>query len=203
MAVRPSAAASPAIELNGLSAGLARSLQMPGYRIEQVVVPSGPGNAARLAANVSISTMSARFDLDGPGPLMEWALSLPRANPLATDGAALVLDANRAVQRRVEWHEGLITGLKLPVLDASSKLGFSLDLTWQPSSVSYAKPSGERLVLPKPKRKPILTANFRVGGLPFDASLITKITLPKVTAKPAVAQPAARALRNRPSIAST
>jgi len=183
MAVRPTAAGSPAIELNGLLAGLARSLQMPGYRVEQVVVPSGPGKAARLAANISISTMAARIDLGEPGPLLEWALSLARGNPLATDGAALVLDANRAVQRRVEWSEGLITELKLPVLDASSKLGFSLDLTWQPSSVSYAKPGGERLTLPTVKRKPILISNFRVVGLPFDASFITKITLPTVTAK--------------------
>lgn len=183
MAVRPTAAGSPAIELNGLLAGLARSLQMPGYRVEQVVVPSGPGKAACLAANISISTMAARIDLGEPGPLLEWALSLARGNPLATDGAALVLDANRAVQRRVEWSEGLITELKLPVLDASSKLGFSLDLTWQPSSVSYAKPGGERLTLPTVKRKPILISNFRVVGLPFDASFITKITLPTVTAK--------------------
>ena len=158
MAVQPSAAGSPAIELNGLLAGLTRSLQMPGYRVEQVVVPSGPGKAARLAANISISTMAARIDLGEPGPLLEWALSLPRGNALATDGAALVLDANRKVQRRVEWSEGLITELKLPMLDASSKLGFSLDLTWQPSSVSYSKPSGERLTLPGSKRKPILTS---------------------------------------------
>ncbi len=183
MAVRPSTTGSPAIELNGLLAGLARSLQMPGFRVEQVVVPSGPGRAARLAANISISTMAARIDLGESGPLLEWALSLPRGNPLATDGAALVLDANRAVQRRVEWSDGLITELKLPVLDASSKLGFSMDLTWQPSSVSYAKPSGERLPLPTSKRKPILTSNFRVVGLPFDASFISKITLPTVTAK--------------------
>ena len=48
MAARPSTAGSPAIELNGLLAGLARSLQMPGYRVEQVVVPSGPGKAAQI-----------------------------------------------------------------------------------------------------------------------------------------------------------
>ena len=183
MAVRPTTAGSPAIELNGLFAGLARSLQMPGYRVEQVVVPSGPGKAARLAANISISAMAARIDLGEPGPLLEWALSLARGNPLATDGAALVLDANRKVQRRVEWSDGLITELLLPTLDASSKEGFSLNLRWQPSSVSYAKPSAERLVLPVSKRKPILLSNFRVVGLPFDASFVTQVALPTVTGK--------------------
>lgn len=197
MAVRPTTAGSPAIELNGLLAGLARSVQMPGYQVEQVVVPSGPGKAARLAANISISTMAARIDLGEPGPLLEWALSLPHGNALATDGAALVLDTNRKVQRRVEWSEGLITELKLPVLDASSKLGFCLDLTWQPSSVSYAKPSGERLTLPGSKRKPILTSNFRVVGLPFDASFITQITLPTVTAKLATEQTGQQRLPSR------
>jgi hypothetical protein len=197
MATRPSTAGSSALELNGLLAGRARSLQMPGYRVDQVVVPSGPGKAARLATNVSISTMAARIDLGEPGPLLEWALSLPRGNPLATDGAALVLDANRRVQRRVEWSDGLITELRLPLLDASSKLGFSLDLTWQPSSVSYAQPSGERLALPSVKRRPILTSNFRLAGLPFDASFITRITLPTVTAQLATEQTGQQRLPSR------
>ena len=197
MAVRPSTAGSPAIELNGLLAGLARSLQMPGYLVEQVVVPSGPGKAARLAANVSISAMAARIDLGEPGPLLEWALSLPRGNPLATDGAALVLDADRKVQRRVEWSDGLITELKLPVLDANSKLGFSLDLAWQPSSVRYAKPSGARLVVPVTQRKAVLLCNFRVQGLPFDASFITQVALPTVTAKLATEQTGQQRLTSR------
>lgn len=200
MATKPSAASNAltALELNGKAVGLARSLQMPGYRVETVVVPAGPGNAARLAANISISTMEASVDLGEPGPLLDWALSLPRGNAMATDGAALVLDANRKPQRRVEWSAGLITALKLPVLDASSKQVFSLGLTWQPATVSYAKPGDAgSVVIPAPKRKPIVTANFRVNGLPFDARFISQVVLPTVTAKLVVEQTSQQRLPSR------
>ena len=199
MATKPGAAATlTALELNGQGVGIARSLQLPGYRVETVVVPAGPGKAARLAANISISTMEASIDLGEPGPLLEWALSLVRGDALATDGAALVLDANRKPQRRVEWSAGLITGLKLPVLDASSKQVFSLGLTWQPATVSYAK-AGDTgsVVLPAPKRKPITTANFRVSGLPFDARFISQVVLPTVTAKLVVEQTGQQRLPSR------
>ena len=199
MATKPGAAATlTALELNGQGVGIARSLQMPGYRVETVVVPAGPGKAARLAANISISTMEASIDLGEPGPLLQWALSLARGDALATDGAALVLDANRKPQRRVEWSAGLITGLKLPVLDASSKQVFSLGLTWQPATVSYAK-AGDTgsVVLPAPKRKPITTANFRVSGLPFDARFISQVVLPTVTAKLVVEQTGQQRLPSR------
>ena len=199
MATKPGAAATlTALELNGQGVGIARSLQMPGYRVETVVVPAGPGKAARLAANISISTMEASIDLGEPGPLLEWALSLARGDALATDGAALVLDANRKPQRRVEWSAGLITGLKLPVLDASNKQVFSLGLTWQPATVSYAK-AGDTgsVVLPAPKRKPITTANFRVSGLPFDARFISQVGLPTVTAKLLVEQTGQQRLPSR------
>ena len=199
MATKPGAAATlNALELNGQGVGIARSLQLPGYRVETVVVPAGPGKAARLAANISISTMEASIDLGEPGPLLEWALSLVRGDALATDGAALVLDANRKPQRRVEWSAGLITGLKLPVLDASSKQVFSLGLTWQPATVSYAK-AGDTgsVVLPAPKRKPITTANFRVSGLPFDARFISQVVLPTVTAKLVVEQTGQQRLPSR------
>ena len=199
MATKPGAAATlTALELNGQGVGIARSLQLPGYRVETVVVPAGPGKAARLAANISISTMEASIDLGEPGPLLEWALSLVRGDALATDGAALVLDANRKPQRRVEWSAGLITGLKLPVLDASNKQVFSLGLTWQPATVSYAK-AGDTgsVVLPAPKRKPITTANFRVSGLPFDARFISQVVLPTVTAKLVVEQTGQQRLPSR------
>ena len=197
MATKPSSAAGTAIELNGQVVGLTRSLQMPGYRVETVVVAAGPGKAARLAANVSISTMEASFDLAEPGPLLEWALSLARGTALATDGAALVLGINRKPQRRVEWSAGLITALKLPVLDGASKQVVSLGLTWQPATVSYAKPGGEGGVVPAPRRKPILASNFRVSGLPFDGSFIRQVVLPTVTAKLAVEQDGQQRLPSR------
>lgn len=173
-----------ALELDGQFAGWLRSLQPPGYQVDTVVAPLGPGGAARLAANVHISPMAAEFDLIQPGPMLDWALSLPRADGLPRAGAGLVFDHNRKLVRRIAWSEGLLTELRLPTLDAASKLPFSLGLSWLPGSVAYPKAGGETVPGASASRKkgPLLS-NFRVQGLPFDGRWITRVALPTVTAR--------------------
>lgn len=184
MATRPTAT-TLALELGGKVAGVVRSLQLPGYRVEQVVVPTGPGGAARLGANISISALEAQFSPVQADALTEWALSLPRGKAAQGDGAALLLDANNIVARRVEWTEGLVTELRLPVLDAASKQAFSIEVKWQPGSVNYAKASGQVVKIPALKnKKAAQTSNFRVLGLPFNgAAFIKRALLPTLTAK--------------------
>ena len=176
---------SLALELGGKPVTGLRSLQLPGYQVEQVVVATGPGHAARLGANISISAMEAEFDLLQQDALSDWALSLAQGSAQPTDGAALLLDQNYAERRRVEWSGGLITALKFPKLDArEAKTPFRLGIQWLPATVSYAKASGKVVKLPAAKnKKAALTANFRVLGLPFDASFVASVSLPTVTAK--------------------
>jgi len=176
-----------ALELDGKIAGTVRSLQLPGYQVEQVVVATGPGGAARLGAHIGISALEASWVLSQADALTDWALSLPRATQgQARDGAALVLDLNQTLQRRVEWTEGLITELKLPTLDARSKDLAELAIQWLPGTVSYAKaPGGQKVALPAATktRKAPLASSFRVQGLPFDGSGISRVQLPTVKAK--------------------
>ncbi|MDT7834372.1 hypothetical protein [Aquabacterium sp. OR-4] len=182
--VRPSALqGTTALELNGQFAGWLRSLQPPGYQLSPVVVPAGPGAAARLAAQVAITEMAAEFTLGGQGALLDWALSLPEARPEPVAGAALVLDARGRVARRIAWSEGLITALQLPTLDAASKLPFSIGLRWQPGTVAYPKAEGSSPpgAVAGSRKGPML-ANFRVGGLPFDSRHVLRVALPTVTA---------------------
>jgi len=192
MATRTTNASRLAVELAGTLAAQVNSLQLPGYRVEQVVVPTGPNASARLGANVEITPLDATFALTQSNALTEWALSLPRgrsAQPL--DGAALVFDFNNKLTRRVEWTQALVTALRLPELDAASKATFSVGITWLPSTVTYAKASGAVVPLPpvsKTKKAPLLS-NFRVLGLPFDGKLVTRITLPAVTATLAAQRP--------------
>lgn len=183
MATRTTTATTPVIELTGKLAGAVRSLQLPGYQVESVVVPAGPGGAARLGANVSISPMSAEMTLVEQNALLDWALALAHGNPLPLAGAALLLDFNGVPTRRIEWTDALLTTLRLPTLDAASKLACSIELGWQPGTVTYAKPSGTTVKLPTVKKKALLSGNFRVAGLPFDGTFIRKVVLPTVAAK--------------------
>lgn len=175
--------AASALELDGRFAGWLRSLQPPGYRVSQAVVPTGPGAAGRLAAMVKITEMSGEFMLGRRDALLDWALSLPEARPEARTGAALLLDLNMRVVRRIAWTEGLVTALQLPTLDATSKLPFTIGLRWQPETVAYPKAEGTSPpgAVVAQKKGPML-GNFRVGGLPFDGRHVLRVALPTVSA---------------------
>ena len=165
MATRTTTTSKPVIELAGKLAGTVSSLQLPGYRVDKVMVPAGPNRPAHGVAQVSITPLDAAFNLTHSNALTDWVLSLPRggqAQPL--DGAALVLDFNNKLTRRVEWTEALVTELRLPELDAASKVAFSVGVSWLPSTVSFAKASGEVITLPPiSKTKAMLLSNFRVA----------------------------------------
>ena len=83
-----------AIELDGKLAASVSSLQLPGYRVQQVGVPTGSNASARLGVKVDITPLAAAFTLSQPDALTDWALSLPRGD------AALVLDANNQLRRQ-------------------------------------------------------------------------------------------------------
>jgi hypothetical protein len=184
MATVRTAIGQTALELDGRFAGWLRSLQPPGYRVQPVVAPIGPGGAARLAANVGITPMSAEFELNQAEPLLDWAQGLLSGEPRAAAGAALLLDGNRKLQRRIAWTEGLPTELRLPTLDAASKLPATLGLSWQPGAVAYPKVGGEAVpgAVATKKKAPLL-GNFRVQGLPFDGRWVTRVALPTVSAR--------------------
>lgn len=184
MATRPGYSSSRfAIELEGKIAGFVQSLQMPGYRLEPVVVPLGTDPRPALGNNTHIEPMQAEFEPLQASALLDWAFSLPERRHGEIAGAALVMDLDGKTQRRVEWTEGLLTELRLPTLDAASKQGFVIGISWQPSSVVYAKAAATARPPVSPRGKGPTLANFRVSGLPFESSFITRIGLPTVTSK--------------------
>lgn len=188
MATRTTFASQLAIELDGTLSAKVSSLQMPGYRVDKVVVPAGPRVPAHGVAQVGITPLDATFNLTQSDALSDWVFSVARsATAQPMDGAALVLDVNNKLIRRIEWTQALVTALRLPELDATSKAAFSVGVSWLPSTVSVAKASGEVITLPPSSKtkKALLLSNFRVQGLPFDGKFVTRISLPTVTATPA------------------
>ena len=178
--------ANIALELGGKPAGWLRRLQPPGYAVTQVASPVGEPIVSKSASRVTLTPVDADFDLVGPGPLLDWALTLPHKSPLAMDGAIQLLDRNYRVVRRIEWTQGILTELRLPELDATLKSLFTIGLTWQPEALRYPKASFDTVASGPVKSKGIQLSNFRVTGLPFDASAVIRVALPTVRAKLAV-----------------
>jgi hypothetical protein len=185
MATKITGGSALALEIDGKAAGALRSLQPPGYSVAQALTRLEAGDAT-VAGEIAITPMDAEFDLSAASPLLDWALSLSRRNSQAPSGAALVLDTNFKVRRRIEWTEGLLTEVRFPALDASAKSPFTVGLAWQPASIAQGKTNGD-IVRPGPgKRKSLLVSNFRVQGLPFDTKFTSRVTLPTVRGKVAV-----------------
>ena len=188
MAVRPTAGANQlAIELGGAFAGALRSVQPAPLRVERITASPGMSRTLPTAATVSLGTMAAEFDLSDRGPLLDWAAMLWSGELAVIDGAVLVADHNRVEKRRIGFSEGVLREVALPTLSAADgKTPFRIALTWQPAKVDDRDGTGKKIATTMSKRKPLLTSNFRVLGLPFDGSLVREVGLP--TARVTLAQ---------------
>ena len=176
--VRPFGAANLALELGGVMAGTLRSWLPPSYRINPINAADGQ-TVLRAGRVVSLGPLAAEVNLLENGPLLDWLMSLPRETLPAQAGAVLVLDLNQAARRRVDFGDSLVTELSLPRLSATSgKQPFSVGVVWRAATLTDNPGSGKKGVPGKPKGKGVQCGNFRLQGLPFDASAITDVGLP-------------------------
>lgn len=189
--------ASIALEIGGKHGGWLQRVQPPGYEALKVAASVGEPGSVRNAGIVTPTPANADFAFAGPGPLFDWAMTLPRRSPLTLDGAIQVCDHNHRVVRRIEWSQGLLTELRLPELDATSKAAFTLGLSWQPQAIRFSKAGTGTAAPAIGQKKALLLSSFRVNGLPFDAASVVRVALPTVRAKLAVE--ANGAVQRRPS----
>ena len=178
--IYPIGASGLVLELDGVLAGTLRSWLPPAYRSDPVNAAAGQ-TVLRAGRTVSIGALAAQVNLLENGPLLDWLMSLPREVLPARAGAVLVLDANQADRRRVDFADSLVTELSLPKLSAAGgKQPFSVGVVWCAATVTDNPGSGKKWVAAKPKGKGLQCGNFRVQGLPFDAGSITDVGLPTV-----------------------
>jgi len=173
-----------ALELAGAPAGALRAVQPSGYRIDRVAVSPGASPLRRSGGNVVLGEMDAEFDLSAPGPLLDWLRTLTQGNARPTSGAVQVLDVNFKAQRRIDFIDGLLTGLTLPVLSATDgRAPVTVGLRWQPARVVDGKGGGQVVKFPITRRKAMLRSNFRLQGLPFDSSAVLRVEPPAVSTR--------------------
>lgn len=178
MAVTPSYSGNRAVlDLAGRISAVAARLQPPGWN-----AAASPGS--ERVAFTGFSPMSADFMPQAGDPLTEWAVALWRRQAEPRTGTAMLLDHDLQTTRRIAWTDGLPLQLALSTLDAGSKQTFLATLQWQPATVDYPKPSGERVPVGTTKAsRRLLCSNFRLTGLPFDARTVSRVTLPTATAR--------------------
>ncbi|MBM3449772.1 MAG: hypothetical protein FJX78_02080 [Armatimonadetes bacterium] len=106
-------------------------------------------------------------------------------------GAAIVTDAAGHERRRLSFANGLLTEITFPAADTASRDAASFTLRVQPESARVVFPGAGKIVItPTRKKQKLLAAsNFRftLGDLP--TKRVTKVELPKLTAKVAAEGP--------------
>lgn len=181
MATVVSTASSLFLELDGKDAGALRSAQPASVRVDMVVREFGREVVVRRGVQVTLGEMAAETMLPEPGPLLDWLNAALAADLVPRDGAVLVADMNRKLQRRIGFRGAYLSGLALTPLDArDGKQPVQLSLRWLVEQVDDKAGGGGALKGTVSRRKPPLAGNFRIGGLPFDANGVVRLELPEL-----------------------
>ena len=181
MATVTRAGGALSLELDGLSAGGLRSAQPASLRVEPAPAGPGPEVVVRSGVRVVLGEMVAQADLVEPGPLVDWLQAVLAGDLSPRDGAVLQSDFNGKLLRRIGFRGARMTALAWPALDASAaRQPFTLGLRWLAEAVDDAPTKGQARLPATSRRKPMLTSNFRLAGLPFGADLATRVELPAV-----------------------
>lgn len=179
MATVTSTASTLFLELDGKEAGALRSAQPASVRVDMVAREVGRELVVRRGVQVTLGEMAAEAALPEPGPLLDWLQAVLAGNLVLRDGAVLVADHNRKLQRRIGFRGARLSGLALTPLDArDGKQPVQLSLRWLAEQVDDQAGGGGALKGTISRRRAPLASNFRVVGLPFDANAVLRVALP-------------------------
>lgn len=168
------------LELEGKDAGALRSAQPASVRVDMVAREVGRELVVRRGVQVTLGEMAAEVALPEPGPLLDWLQAALAGDLALRDGAVLVGDQNRKLVRRIGFRGARLSGLALTPLDArEGKQPVQLSLRWLVELVDD-QPGTGAIKGTTSRRKLPLAGNFRVGGLPFDASGVQRVELPEL-----------------------
>lgn len=168
------------LEIGGQDAGALRSAQPASVRVDLTARQDGRGVVVRRGVQVTLGEMAAEAVLAEPGPLLNWLQDTLAGKLVSRDGAVLVTDSNRKLQRRIGFRGAGLSGLALTPLDArDARQPVLMALRWLAEVVDDRPDTGTAKGTTS-RRKPPLASNFRVRGLPFDGSGVLRVELPEL-----------------------
>lgn len=157
-----------ALELDGYSCGLVRSVEGGDAEGEVVVEKTSAGSLTKKhIGNVKYNDFSVQLPL-APSPCTQWVSDLLAGKSTRHSGRVLGYNSTLTQTSAREFGNALITEVTLPALDAASKDAAYMTLKFSPEYVRNKKGDGSKVDSPITKGKPVLTSNFAVtiGKLP-------------------------------------
>ncbi len=176
-AVRPSAAARFAIEVDGKTAGYAHAVEGGAIRAEVVTERVGPdGIAHKHLAGVKYEDLVLTVDLSLDPLFYTWIADTLNGKVSRKDVVVYTLDAANKIIRQAQYFNTLVSEVGFPGMDAASKDVAYMTVKFAPEYTRCAKASGKISSLPvKGQQKKWLSSNFRLEIDGLDGKKVSKV----------------------------
>lgn len=163
------------VELEGALAGPAESVQ-GGNIIEQGGNVNKPGGVQKHPTNVKYEDIMLACGTGMSKSFYEWVGSVFSGRNSRKNGAISSCDDNYKETNRTEWNNGIISEVRFPGLDASSKEAARMTIRISPEGIRWVKGSGRDLRTEiGRKQKAWEASNFRLEIPGVDCKRVSKI----------------------------
>lgn len=151
---------------------------MEGGNLEADVVELQSGNSTvinKQISNLKFEDITMQIGLAMPQPIYDWIAASWAKNYQRKNGAIIAADFDYQKRARREFHDALITEVKIPALDAASKEPGYLDVTLTPEDTQTKGDTGKIQPATNTKQKLWTPANFRLEIDGVDCTKVNKI----------------------------
>lgn len=185
-----------ALDLAGKNAGYLKKITPPEMKGDVVTHKVGVDYVSKKAiSNYQHGDFSFSCAMSMGAELQSWIKASFDHAHLRKDGALIMADFNGDEQRRINFHQALITECSFSNLDAASKDGVYCDIKCQAEMIRHVKGSGKVGTALGSRAKDWMCSNFKIEIPGLDCTTVSKVELPKFSQK--VAQDAVGHLREQ------
>lgn len=174
-----------ALEVAGKPAGFLTSFQAPPCEVR--TTPTLAGAAAGtgpVPGPAKLGEAVATFEPSLAPAILDWIGGVWRRADRATDAALSLADQNLETRYRFDLTRCLLTSVEFPVLDAADgKRAFEVTFKFQPEALKYGAGGPKLQGTPGAKAKRWLVSNWKVSLPGLESRFVSRIELPRLTAK--------------------
>jgi phage tail-like protein len=174
--VRTATSEQFAVELDGASIGLVKSVEGGAATADVVTEPVGPdGIVRKRVASVHYDDITLTCGTGMSGVFYTWIADTLNRQTSRKNGAVVSADSNAEEVSRLSFQQALISEIAFPALDASSKEAAYLTVKIAPEMTRRTTGHGPQVNKTAHAQKQFVQANFRLDIPGLDCTRVTAI----------------------------
>ena len=165
------------LNLAGVDAGFLKSVEGGQITADVISGPAKDGFRTKQLGPARLEPFTVECDLAMDKVVYDWIAQSWENVGKPKDGSIVEFDDGLDVKSERHFHGARILETTIPAVDASSKEGGLLTVTFQPESIEFTKASkaSGASAGPKAKQTPWLKCNFRLDIAGLDCTKVSKI----------------------------